>query len=117
MKFKHTNTTIERTLPKLIRDNIPSLIKHKEGYYPKVERAKNNKLFLMFLLKKLKEEASEASKGKNKEEILNELVDIEEVKLSICELLKINLKELEKIRVLKRKQNGAFAKRYILKNK
>ena len=37
MKFNPTNLPIESDRPKLVRDNIPEIIKVKTGKYPKVE--------------------------------------------------------------------------------
>lgn len=117
MRFKHTDLAVENDLPKLVRDNIPDIIQKNTGVQPHISLAKDDKIFLELLLKKLVEEATEAQSTAQKDELIYELADIQEVIYSITTLLKINEKEIKKAMQIKKERNGGFKKRYILKKR
>ncbi|MCK9224609.1 MAG: nucleoside triphosphate pyrophosphohydrolase, partial [Candidatus Muirbacterium halophilum] len=77
---------------KLIRDNIPQIIK-KSGKECDIEILTDNE-YIKELDKKLEEEYIEYKESKN----IEELADIVEVIYAIIESRKITLKEFEKIR-------------------
>lgn len=114
MDFKYTTQPFETILPKLIRDNIPEIIKNKKGKSPKIDKIKNKKEFLNYLLMKLVEESQEALNYTSDQNLIEELGDIKEIVVKILEIQKIEEKELERIRLLKREKNGGFDKKLIL---
>ena len=118
MEFKHTELPIELSLPKLVRDNIPQIIRDNDKVEPTIEVAKDDAKFLHYILKKFVEEAIEMSEeGENREELTKELADIMELVSTLAELENIDLEEVEKIRKLKQEKNGGFKERYILISK
>ena len=97
---------------KLVRDRIPEIIKENGGV-PQT-RILTKKEFKEELLKKLVEEAKEASKSKEKDGLISELADIQEVLLSVYEIYSINCSDVTKTARKKRKERGAFNKRVYL---
>jgi len=94
---------------KLVRDNIPELIK-KDG--AKVnQKILNEKNYLIELKKKLIEEVAEMVEVKKKEEILNELGDVQEIIDNLLMTLGYSAKDLKKVQIQKNKKNGSFKKR------
>ncbi len=117
MKFKHTNLPIEIILPKLVRDNIPQIIKDKDGNEPKVTIAHDDKAYLNYLLKKMVEESVEVQNHSDRQDLIAELADVKELTLTVMKLIGIPEDEIEKMRLLKKEKNGGFEKRYILERK
>ena len=97
---------------KLVRDRIPEIIKENGGV-PQT-RILTKKEFKEELLKKLVEEAKEAYKSKEKDGLISELADIQEVLLSVYEIYSINCSDVTKTARKKRKERGAFNKRVYL---
>jgi predicted house-cleaning noncanonical NTP pyrophosphatase (MazG superfamily) len=95
---------------KLVRDNIPQIIKAK-GEKPKTHIADKNE-FLTKLKEKLREETEEFSKSEEREE----LVDILEVLYALAQEKGITKEELEAIRKQKAKERGAFENKIILES-
>lgn len=95
---------------KLVRDKIPEIIK-KDGKTPIFRSASSNKTeHEMRLGEKLVEEAREfADSGR-----LEELADIQELILAICDFRRISSKKLHEIRRKKREECGGFEKGIIL---
>ena len=97
---------------KLIRDRILEIIK-TEGEKP-YSRVLNKKEYLKEIKKKILEEAKELTKAKNKKEIVNEIVDIQElidVLTSELGFTKTGIKRQQKI---KNKKRGGFKKKLFL---
>ncbi len=63
MDFTHTSYDFEKEYPKLVRDNIPSIIQNKTGKPADTTLAEGDEEYLKFLLKKLVEESLEAVKS------------------------------------------------------
>lgn len=99
---------------KLVRDRIPEIIKENGGV-PQT-RILTKKEFKEELLKKLVEEAKEAYKSKEKDGLISELADIQEVLLSVYEIYSINYNDVTKTARKKRKERGAFNKRVYLES-
>lgn len=99
---------------KLVRDRIPEIIKENGGV-PQT-RILTKKEFKEELLKKLVEEAKEAYKSKEKDGLISELADIQEVLLSVYEIYSINCSDVTKTARKKRKERGAFNKRVYLES-
>ncbi len=93
---------------KAIRDKIPEIIK-KDGYSCNVKTLSDDE-FLVEIEKKLFEEVTEYQSDKNPEE----LADIIEVIYRIAKLKGISKEELEKIRMKKVEDRGAFEKNLFL---
>lgn len=94
--------------PKLVRDNIPDLIKDR-GQTCKTHVAENSE-YAMKLAEKLQEEVDEFFKDGS----IGELADVLEVIYAICEQKKIAVSDLETVRKQKLRRNGGFKKRLIL---
>ena len=93
---------------KAIRDKIPEIIK-KDGYSCNVKTLSDDE-FLVEIEKKLFEEVTEYQSDKNPEE----LADIIEVIYRIAKLKGVSKEELEKIRIKKVEDRGAFEKNLFL---
>ena len=97
---------------KLIRDRILEIIKgaRETPYW----RVLNKREYLKEVKKKIAEEARELIKAKNKKEVINEIVDVQElidVLISELGLTKLEIKKQQKV---KNKNRGAFKKRLFL---
>ena len=64
---------------------------------------------------KMTEEAKELIKVKIKEDVLNELSDIQELVMAIAKNHKLSMNEIEKKRKKKLRERGGFKKRLLLK--
>ena len=117
MNFTHTSFPFELKLPKLVRDNIPDMIRNNDKIEPKFHIAKDNDEFRSFALHKLVEEATEVSLAQDKIHLTEELADLKELTNSIMENFDINDEDVEKIRIEKKSKNGGFEKKYILDSK
>lgn len=98
---------------KLVRDGIPDLIR-ENGEIPLTKKL-GSKAFKEELKKKLIEESKELQKAKTREELIEELADIQEVLLSLYEAEKVACGDINKVRNKKRKKRGAFNTRIYLK--
>jgi predicted house-cleaning noncanonical NTP pyrophosphatase (MazG superfamily) len=95
-------------LPKLVRDNVPEMIK-KDNKKPVVRTAKEGE-FMKLLKEKLQEEVDEFLEVGCEEE----LSDVFEVMYAICDYKKWPIEEIELIREKKRKIKGKYSKRIVL---
>ncbi len=93
---------------KLVRDRIIEIIE-KKGEEPTYHTL-SNKEYLAELHKKLFEEANEFIEQDDKEE----LADVLEVLYAIAKIKKIDLNEVEKIRLEKHQKRGGFDKKIFL---
>lgn len=97
---------------KLVRDNIPNIIK-KDNAIPRVSEL-NDDQFKFALKEKLVEEAKELLEAETDEEILDELSDV----FQLLELIVINHNLspaiVEKQKELKKRERGSFEKRFFL---
>ena len=97
---------------KLIRDRILEIIQ-AAGENP-FSRVLNKKEYIKELKRKILEEAEELISAKNKKEIINEIVDIQElldVIISEIGLTKSQIKQQQKI---KNRKKGGFKKKLFL---
>ncbi|MDO5559933.1 MAG: nucleoside triphosphate pyrophosphohydrolase [Oscillospiraceae bacterium] len=95
---------------KLVRDNIPRIIK-ESGKKAVCSRLDDNE-YLEALNSKLQEECLEYRKDKD----IEELADILEVIYAIAQAKGISVSELEKIRIEKAQKNGAFTQKILLES-
>jgi predicted house-cleaning noncanonical NTP pyrophosphatase (MazG superfamily) len=97
---------------KLIRDKIPEIIK-TAGKTPAVT-VLGEKDFKKFLKIKMVEEAEELVEAESRDDILNELCDVEELVLAIVKNFGFSSSELEKAREKKNLERGGFEKKLFL---
>ncbi|MFH0952453.1 MAG: nucleoside triphosphate pyrophosphohydrolase [Patescibacteria group bacterium] len=97
---------------KLIRDKVPENMGRKDAAYETKKLNANE--YRQELLKKVGEEASALPKCNNKEEIITELVDVEEVTDEIKRVFKITDNDLKEAREKGRRKKGGFKKRLFL---
>jgi predicted house-cleaning noncanonical NTP pyrophosphatase (MazG superfamily) len=97
---------------KLIRDRIPEII-IKDGWMPIIKVLKN-KEYLSALKNKMVEEVGELIKAKNKKDIINEIIDIQELLDALVEELKLSKLEIKNLQKLKNKKRGGFKKKLFL---
>jgi len=93
---------------KLVRDNIPAIIKNSGKEFKC--KALNDKEFLFFLKEKLIEETNEFDESLD----IKELADIQEVINALVFAKGYTLEEFEEIRKEKAQKNGAFEKKIFL---
>ena len=103
---------MEQIYNKLVRDNIPEIIK-KNGEVP-VIRTLSEREYQLELFKKLSEECHEAALATTSIELLHELADIIEVSFAIAQLESKTPENLLAIARQKREQNGGFDERIML---
>jgi predicted house-cleaning noncanonical NTP pyrophosphatase (MazG superfamily) len=97
---------------KLIRDKIPEIIE-KAGWNP-VIKTLDKKQFKQEIKKKVLEEGEELIKAKNKKDVINEIVDIQELLDVLVSEIKITKTEIKKQQKIKNKKRGGFKKRLFL---
>ena len=95
---------------KLVRDNIPDIIK-KNGATP-IVRILDDEEYFKELNRKLKEELNEYLDGND----IEELADLYEVMLAILDYKKMSLMEFDIIRKMKVEQRGAFKNKIYLES-
>lgn len=101
---------------KLIRDNIPELIK-KDGKMPIIDTIKEEGIFIQFLQQKLIEEVNEfieALRFANDSLAQEEIADILEVLEAIAYAKSYQLAFIEQLKKKKKQDRGGFEKRIIL---
>ncbi len=99
-----------KKIGKLVRDNIPAIIKAK-GQISTTRILSENE-FLRELDKKLIEEQKEFLEEHDK----TELADLLEIIYAYCDSMGMTFKELEKIRAQKAETNGRFSQRIYLES-
>lgn len=97
--------------PKLVRDNIPEIIKSDGGKF-KSHTAKDAE-YEKLLLQKLVEESQEAVDSDGFD-LAEELADLQEVINAIMKLKEIAPETVEKLRLEKFKERGGFDQRIVL---
>ncbi len=97
---------------KLIRDRILEIIK-AAGEKPHW-RVLGRKEYIKEIKKKILEEAKELTRAKKKEEIVNEIVDIQELIDALSSKLGLTKPEIKKQQKIKNKKRGGFKKKLFL---
>ena len=103
-----------KTYNKLVRDRIPEIIQ-KEGNIADIIIL-SEESFIQAIKEKLIEEATEVCNAQNRDDILSELADLQEVMDTIKQLYNINTLEVNTIQAVKALQRGKFEKRLYLKS-
>lgn len=100
-----------KTYNKLVRDNIPEIIKNNGE--EAIIRILNDDEYKIELERKLNEELKEVLEAENDDRI-EELADMLEVMISLAELEKKTLEDIIEICDKKREKRGGFSKRLYL---
>lgn len=114
-KRKGRRDAVDRTYDKLIRDHIPQIIE-EQGEYA-VTRKLDDREYLFYLNKKLREETGEYFDADARGEVsesIRELGDILEVAYAIAAARDVPAQWLNEIREEKARKRGAFEKRLLL---
>jgi predicted house-cleaning noncanonical NTP pyrophosphatase (MazG superfamily) len=119
MSFEHTETDlpVEKEYPKLVRDRIPEIIIANEGIVVPTRTLTNDKEYLAYLLRKVREEAEELSEATTDSNIIEEVADVYEIIDTV-----LALKGIERSIVLasqkdKREKRGGFSERILMLGK
>ena len=103
---------MEKIYNKLVRDNIPEIIKSNGG--EPIYRKLNDDEYWKYLLLKDKEELQEVEEAENLEERKKELADKLEVLKAMAEFSGFSLSEIMEEASEKRDERGGFDKRVFL---
>jgi predicted house-cleaning noncanonical NTP pyrophosphatase (MazG superfamily) len=117
MEFVPTDHPIENEYPKLVRDNIPDIIKERTGVGPEQRIASSDAEFEAFLLRKIVEEATELQHSSEHNNLEEEIADINEIIQALMRLRNKKPEDIEAVQLEKRKKNGGFEKRIIMLSK
>ena len=92
---------------KLIRDRVLEIIKEagEKPYW----RILNHKEYLKEIKKKVLEEAKELTETKNKKELVNEIVDIQELIDVLVSEIGLKKSQIKKYQKIKNKKRGGFS--------
>jgi predicted house-cleaning noncanonical NTP pyrophosphatase (MazG superfamily) len=101
---------IKFLLDKLGRDKGPELFEANNSVL-KYHILKDNDEFLDAVTQKIVEELEEVFESDSRENLIEELADLEEVLASFKELIEVKQEEIDKVRKEKREKKGAFEKR------
>ena len=116
MDFQPTNFPIENEFPKLIRDKIPDIIALR-GAKANTQTLASDEEYLMFLLKKMLEEATELQHSEEVGNMQEELADVLEIIQAIVKLKNWTMEEIVTVQKEKREKNGGFEKRILMLSK
>jgi len=106
---------MKKNYNKLVRDNIPEIIK-ADGGEPET-RILASEEFIVELLKKLEEEVKELIEAKNEKlDLIKEIGDVYEVIDAIMDYYKIDREEVIKLKNKRRAERGGFKKRIFLES-
>lgn len=94
---------------KLIRDKIPEIIRAEGAEV--FERIMNKDEYINRLREKLVEEAQEVLEAKNTVDICEELADVLEVMIALCQVYNFSFEKVEQSRTEKKAAKGGFEKR------
>lgn len=100
------------TYNKLIRDNIPSIIEKDNKTC--IVNILNDEQFLVELKRKLIEESTELSKANSRDELINELADIQEIIDKLKQEYGLVQEEINRVQSVKANKNGKFDKKLFL---
>lgn len=103
---------MEKFYNKLVRDNIPEIIKSNKG--EPYTRILNEEEYKKELEKKLLEECNEVINAKESKDRVEELADVMEILFSLARLEDKSLYEIQEVMIDKRNKRGGFEKRIYL---
>jgi predicted house-cleaning noncanonical NTP pyrophosphatase (MazG superfamily) len=105
---------VENEYPKLVRDNIPDIIKNKEGVEPTYRILDDDAEFFATLLKKITEEAAEIQQSIKNENTEEELADLLELIETTATLIGKTPEDIKSVQKEKREKRGGFEKRIFM---
>lgn len=106
---------MEKIYNKLVRDNIPEIIK-ADGGVPQIKSLKSEE-YLNELFKKLEEEAREVVEaGADKQALAKEIGDVYEVIDAIIDSCTLDREEIMKLKSQRKIERGGFKKRIFLES-
>ncbi len=112
--IRSTTPTYRRfTLNKLVRDNQVT-IHDKQNVKTEYTVLADDKDYLSALYDKLTEELDEVFASKDRDELISEIGDLEEVLDAVKAVHAIDKDEVTKVRAKKNKEKGAFGKRIFI---
>jgi len=117
MDFIPTDHLFENEYPKLVRDNIPDIVKAKTGKDVTQRILETDDEYLKYLLKKLIEESKEAEQSVVNENNKEELADVLEIMYAILKLKGWSMEDIVAVQKEKREKNGGFEKRILMMQK
>lgn len=97
---------------KLIRDNIPEVIK-KSGKEYEIKRLSNDELET-YVKTKVNEEIEELLTATERDDVVNEFADVYEILEKLMEVKNIKFEEIKKAKDHKNNKRGAFKKNLCL---
>ena len=101
-----------KSYDKLVRDKIPDIIK-KAGVEPVIRVAKDLEEYLVYLKKKVVEEAKELNQETNIEKLKKEIADVVEVLDNLISTLDLTWQDIDVVREEKNHQRGSFKDKII----
>ncbi|MFA6307197.1 MAG: nucleoside triphosphate pyrophosphohydrolase [Patescibacteria group bacterium] len=106
---------MEKIYNKLVRDNIPEIIRRDKAE-PRI-RILEQEEYLKELFRKLEEEAKEtAEAGKNKKELMKEIGDVYEIIDAIIDNCGLDKEEIIKLKNQRKTERGGFEKKIFLES-
>lgn len=116
IKFEHTETSLEKEneYPKLVRDNIPEIVRKLIGKEVRTRILESDEEYLKFLLKKVEEEAHELANAVGKEHVAEETADVMELIDTILEFHGLDMEMVRKVQQEKAEKRGGFRKRVLM---
>lgn len=98
---------------KLVRDNIPKII--EENSEKPIVRILDDEEYKRELLKKLVEESNETLESINdKEELMKEIGDVQEVISAIINAFELSVDDIDVLRLKRKEKRGGFEKKIFL---
>ncbi|KKT88515.1 MAG: hypothetical protein UW95_C0006G0043 [Parcubacteria group bacterium GW2011_GWC1_45_14] len=99
---------------KLVRDKIVEIRTREEGIVPKHRILESPKERLKYIRRKILEEVRELARAKTREQVIEEVVDLQDSVRALLKELGIGLLEVEKARMEKKKKKGEFGKGIVM---
>ena len=99
---------------KLVRDKSVEILKKRGCVKIEHYALDDNEDFLAALAEKIVEELEEVFDSESREEMIEELADIEEVLVAFKELVEISQAEVDAIRKKKREEKGGYSERVFI---
>ena len=117
MSYQHTVTSLpeENEYPKLVRDLIPTIIKHESGREVPI-RVLDDQEFEKYLRLKAIEEATELAHADTDHNLLEEIADVREILDELAKLKGFSYEEVAAVQIEKRKKRGGFTGRLLMEN-
>lgn len=100
--------------PKLVRDNIPAIIKDNQGIDVEIRSLTDDAEYEKYLRQKFTEEAAELAAAETDEQTIEEVADLEELIEALLVLKGIERSAVAKVQIEKRGKRGGFTDRLLM---